>query len=201
MKNPFDTGYWFTEDLLNFGFQSIGSNVKIAKNCTVIGLANISIGNNVRIDGPSVISAAGGYLRIGSYVHIGGMCFLAGGGGLTFDDFSGVSQGVRIYSASDDYSGNALTNPTVPSEFTNVKKAPVRLGRHVIIGSGSVVLPGCDVGDGCSVGALSLVSKSLDPWGVYFGSPVKKIKRRSRQILDLEIQLTNTSSAKPIALV
>ena len=30
-------------------------------------------------------------------------------------DFSGISQGVKIYSNNDDYSGNFMTNPTVPS--------------------------------------------------------------------------------------
>ncbi|TGS72469.1 acyltransferase, partial [Mesorhizobium sp. M8A.F.Ca.ET.181.01.1.1] len=102
---------------------------------------------------------------------VGGMCFLAGGGGIQMEDFSGLSQGVRVYSTSDDYSGAALTNPTVPREYLNMKIAPVRLGRHVIVGSGSVILPGCVLGEGVSVGAMSLVTKNLEPWGVYFGSP------------------------------
>ncbi|TGS08556.1 acyltransferase, partial [Mesorhizobium sp. M4B.F.Ca.ET.190.01.1.1] len=92
-------------------------------------------------------------------------------------------------STSDDYSGAALTNPTVPREYLNMKIAPVRLGRHVIVGSGSVILPGCVLGEGVSVGAMSLVTKNLEPWGVYFGSPAKRLKARSREILQLEEQL------------
>jgi len=132
------------------------------------------------------VSASSGYIKIGSHVHIGGMAFLAGGGGIELADFSGLSQGVRIYSTSDDYSGAALTNPTVPKDYLNVKVAPVTLGRHVIVGSGSVILPGCVIGEGTSIGALSLVTKSLNPWGVYFGTPARRLRARSRKLLKLE---------------
>jgi acetyltransferase-like isoleucine patch superfamily enzyme len=89
---------------------------------------------------------------------------------------------------SDDYSGSAMTNPTVPPEFTHVSQAPVVLGRHVIIGSGSIVLPGSCLGDGVSIGALSLVKESLDPWGIYAGIPVKRLRDRSKELLELELR-------------
>jgi acetyltransferase-like isoleucine patch superfamily enzyme len=182
MENPFNPGYWTEDELSKFGFCRVGTNVRVAKNCTIIGMQNISIGDNVRVDGPTVMSASSGYINIGSHVHVGGMAFLAGGGGIELGDFSGLSQGVRIYSTSDDYSGAALTN-------LNVKVAPVNLGRHVIVGSGSVVLPGCSIGEGASVGALSLVTKSLGPWGVYFGTPARRLRARSRRLLKLEEEL------------
>jgi acetyltransferase-like isoleucine patch superfamily enzyme len=200
MDNPFNPGYWSEVDLRTFGFGDVGSNVTIAKNCTIVGLANITIGSNVRIDGPTVMSASGGRIRIGSYVHIGGMVFLAGGGGIELEDFSGLSQGVHIYSTSDDYSGHALTNPTVPKEFVNIMVAPVHLKRHVIVGSGSVILPGCTVGEGTSIGALSLVTKSLEPWGVYFGSPVKRLKSRSKRLLTLEERLADAALESGVQL-
>lgn len=186
MENPFNPGYWTERELMTFGFCKVGTNVRVAKNCIIIGMSNISFGDNVRIDGPTVMSASSGYIKIGSHVHIGGMAFLAGGGGIDLEDFSGLSQGVRIYSTSDDYSGSALTNPTVPKEYLNVKIAPVHLGRHVIVGSGTVVLPGCTIGEGTSVGAMSLVTKSLEPWGVYFGTPARRLRARSKRLLKLE---------------
>ncbi len=36
---------------------------------------------------------------------------LSAGDGIVMEDFSGLSQGVRIYSRTDDYSGKFLTNP------------------------------------------------------------------------------------------
>lgn len=58
-----------------------------------------------------------------------------------------------------------------------VKTLPVRLGRNVTIGIGSVIDIGVEVGDGCQVGALSLVPKHtrLDAGGVYAGIPARRI--------------------------
>ena len=190
-----DPGYYTELDLKDAGFKSLGENISIAKNCTFIGLPNISIEDNVRIDGYcSVIAAGSGYVNLGSYVHIGGYCALYGGSGIIMDDFSGLSQGVRIYSGTDDYSGEYLTNPTVPKKYTRVAQGEVVLRRHVIIGSGSVILPGITIGEGASVGALSLVNKSLDDWGVYFGAPAKRLRSRSKNLLKLEEQLRNEGS-------
>ncbi len=47
----FDPGYYSDADLKNAGFRKLGNNVSIAKNCTIIGIKNILIGDNVRIDG------------------------------------------------------------------------------------------------------------------------------------------------------
>lgn len=190
MNNPFSPGYYNEEELAGFGFRSIGTNVRIAKNSTIIGLANISLGNNVRIDGGGAIIADGnGWLNIGSFVHVGGWCFLSAGDGIVMEDFSGISQGVRIYSRTDDYSGGHLTNPMVPEKFTGIIRGAVTLKKHVIIGSGTVILPKVTIGEGSSVGALSLVTKSLESWGVYSGCPAKRLKDRSRRLLALESEL------------
>jgi acetyltransferase-like isoleucine patch superfamily enzyme len=186
----FDPGYYTDEDLKNAGFKSLGQNVAISKNCTILGIHNISIGDNVRIDSYCSIFATGsGYLTLGSYIHIGGYSSLSAGSGIVMGDFSGLSQGVKIYSRTDDYSGKVLTNPTVPPEFTGISEGKVTLGRHVIVGAGSVILPGAEIGEGASIGALSLVTKDLEEWNVYFGSPAKKLKKRSRELLNLEGQL------------
>lgn len=186
MQSIFNPGYWTEAELRKGGFASVGDNVRIAKSCTIVGLENISIGSNVRIDGPSVLSASSGYIRLGSHIHIGGFCFLAGGGGIGMADFSGLSQRVSIYSVTDDYSGKALTNPTIPKQFLRVKSAPVLLGKHAIVGAGCVILPGCEIGEGASVGAMSLVSKSLEAWCIHFGIPAKRLKSRSRDLLEQE---------------
>ena len=188
-SNPFDHGYYNSDELRSFGFGAVGDDVVVAKTCTIIGLANISIGNNVRIDGGVTLASHSGFLRLGSYIHIGTGCYLACGGGITLKDFSGLSQGVKIYSVTDDYSGDSLTNPTVPKHFLNVTSEEVVLEKHVIVGSGSVILPGVTIGEGSSVGAQSLVTKSLDDWGVYFGCPVRRLKARRKNLLDQEKKL------------
>jgi len=98
-------------------------------------------------------------------------------------DFCNISSRVAIYSSSDDYSGAFLTNPTIDSEFTNVEHAPVTLAKHVIVGSGSVILPGVTLEQGVAVGALTMVNRSLAAWGIYAGQPAKYIKAREGGLL------------------
>lgn len=195
MSNPFDTGYFRSEELREFGFRSVGENVMIAKNSTIVGLGNIAIGDNVRIDSYCNIVAAGaGFLELGSYIHIAAYCLISASSGVRMADFSGLSHGVRVYSQTDDYTGEFLTNPTVPERYKGVKSGPVVFGRHVIVGSGSVILPNADIGEGASIGALSLVTKSLEAWGVYGGVPAKRLKARSKNMLRLEQELIGDAS-------
>ncbi|GAB4174196.1 MAG: acetyltransferase [Rhodocyclaceae bacterium] len=183
-------GYHDENALRAGGFARLGTNVRIATTCTIVGAERIEIGSNVRIDGYcSIIAAGTGYLKLGSFIHIGSYCFLAAGDGIVLQDFSGLSQAVRIYSRTDDYSGEHLTNPTVPEAYTGVTRGEVVLERHVIVGSGSVILPDVVLEEGAAVGALSLVTKSLDAWGVYFGCPARRLRGRSRTLLDLERRL------------
>lgn len=188
-SNPFYKGFYVSDELVNMGFKYVGENVKVAKNCTIIGLKNISIQSDVQIDENVFIGANKGYLNIGNHVHIGGSCHLNCSGGITLADFCGLSQGVRIYSVTDDYTGYSMTNVTVPEKYKMLKISPVILAPHVLIGSGSVVLPGVNIGIGSAVGALSLVTMSLQEWGIYIGAPAKKIKMRSKKILDIEERL------------
>ncbi len=195
MRNPFDPGNYCSDELRTFGFKAIGDNVRISRACNIVGLENIEIGNNVRIDAYCQLIAVGGPIRLGSYIHIGGGCFLTARGGIEMGDFSGLSQNVAIYTATDDYLGRHMTNPMVPEHLTGVRVAPVRIGRHAIVGSGSVILPGAHLGEGVAVGALSLMTNPAPEWTVYAGSPARKRADRQRQPLFLEQKLNSWQAA------
>lgn len=181
---------FLTRDVLeSMGFAELGQNVKISDRVSLYGVERISIGSNVRIDDFCVLSAGASGIVIGNYVHLAVGAVLVGSGKITLSDFSGLSSKVSVYSSSDDYSGEALTNPTVPDKFLGVVHGDVYLGKHVIIGSGSVILPGVILEDGVAVGALSLVNKSCAEFGVYAGNPARRIKDRARDLLLLEREL------------
>jgi dTDP-4-amino-4,6-dideoxy-D-glucose acyltransferase len=181
--------YYSTEELQFLGLARYGKDVRISRKVSIYNPGRISIGNHVRIDDFCVLSAGEGGIEIGHYVHIAVYCSLIGAGKIKLDDFCNLSSRVSIYSSNDDYSGEHLTNPTVPDKFTGVTHADVLLGKHVIIGSGSVVLPGVCLDDGVAVGALSLVNENCQTFGIYGGIPVRKICERKRNLLDLEEQL------------
>lgn len=141
------------------------------------------IGNNVRIDDFSILS---GEIMLGSHIHIAAYCGLFGGAGITMRDFAALSSRVAIYSVSDDFSGESLSNPTIPEAFRKLDAALVEIGRHSIIGSGTVIMPGSQIEEGVSVGALSLVRGTLESWGIYAGVPARRAWSRSRALLEQE---------------
>jgi galactoside O-acetyltransferase len=182
------------EDLRSFGFKFIGKNVRISNKASIYNPSNISINDNSRIDDFCILSAGAGGIYIGKHVHIGCYTSLIGEESIIFEDFVGISGRVSIYSSSDDYSGNYMTNPTIPEVYRSVKHGKVILRRHAIVGAGSVILPDVEIGVGAAIGGLSFVRKSCEDFGVYFGCPAERIKRRKRKLLELEENLRKSQS-------
>lgn len=185
MENPFDPGYFTSDQLRAFGFARVGEGCMVARNCTIIGLPNITLGDWVRIDGFTSIIAPNGSVRIGSHVHLASGCALGARAGIEIGDFASLSQGVRVFTAIDDFRGHRLSNATVPAELTGVQSAPVTIGAYVPIGSGTIILPGVEIGEGAAVGAMSLVPHSLAPWTIHAGNPARATGPRSRDLLRL----------------
>ncbi|SDH17249.1 galactoside O-acetyltransferase [Pseudomonas benzenivorans] len=179
-------GFLSRKQIDEMGFAHVGENSQLSDRASYYNCANITIGKNVRIDDFCVLSAGADGIEIGNYIHIAVYSSLIGAGKITLHDFSNISSKVAIYSSNDDYSGASMTNPMVPVEFTNVNQEGVTICRHVIIGSGSVVLPGVTLEQGVAVGALSLVSRSCKAFGIYSGVPSKRIKERKMDLLELE---------------
>lgn len=174
------------EQIDKIGFLKVGDCVQISDCASIYNAKNISIGNNVRIDDFCVLSAGVGGIEIGDFIHLSIGVSLIGGGKITLSNFVALSSRVSVYSSNDDYSGEFMTNPTVPSKFTNVMIGDVFIGKHVIVGSGSVVLPNVTIAQGAAIGSLSLVNKDCEAFGIYVGSPAKFVKKRSDNLLNLE---------------
>ncbi|GFZ33962.1 galactoside O-acetyltransferase [Clostridium zeae] len=178
--------FYSKEELNGIGFSRIGNNVLISRKCSIYSPEKISIGDNVRIDDFSILT---GNISIGNYVHIASYVALyAGREGIEVEDFVGISARSLIYSVTDDYSGEYLTNPTIPMQFKNIQDEKVILRKHSLVGAGCIVLPGVVIEEGCSFGAMSLINKSTQPWGVYIGAPAKRLKDRSKNLLKVEKQ-------------
>lgn len=188
--------YLREDDLRAMGVRAVGQHVRVHESCVLVGLDSMSFGDNVRVDPFSVLTAAGGDLTVGSFVHISAHAFVSASFGVRVGDFVALSVGVKVFSRSDDYSGQHLTNPTVPAAFTGPDPStPVTVGRHVIVGAGSVVLPEVTLADGVAVGANALVDQSLAGWGIYAGSPARFVRERRRDLLEHEQQLHSALAA------
>ncbi len=176
--------YLSQQALNEMGFAFLGRDVKISDKASIYNADQIRIGDHSRIDDFCVVS---GRVEIGRNVHIAPLCLIAGGKpGITFADFSGLAYGVKVFAQSDDYSGATMTNPTVPGHYKSEYFAAVHLGRHAIVGTGSVICPGVELGEGTAIGAMALVMTSTDPWTIHAGVPARKIRDRKSDLLKLE---------------
>jgi len=58
------------------------------------------------------------------------------------------------------------------------RKGKVKIGKNVMVGTLSLVLPGVEIGDGATVAAYSLVNKSVRPNSFVGGVPIREIKKQ-----------------------
>ncbi len=80
-----------------------------------------------------------------------------------------VSQFAYLCTGSHDYRREDF--PLIYSSIT--------IGEQVWVAAGVFIAPGCRIADGAVVGAMSVVTKSLDqPWSVYGGNPCRRLKAR-----------------------
>src|SRR5205823_3378384 len=140
------------------------------------------LGSNVRVDCFCVISADEPVV-IGNHVHLASGVSIFGTDGVELADFVGLSNRVTVFTASDDYSDGYLTNPTVPDRFRKLTRGKVVMREHVIVGCGSIVMPGATLGRGVAVGALSMVNKSIPEFLIVAGNPARQIGTRNRERL------------------
>jgi galactoside O-acetyltransferase len=176
--------YFDQSELLNAGFARVGKNVKVHSHANIYGLENIEIGDDTRIDDFALIVATGA-LKIGRNVSVHSHSFIGSRFGVEINNFSTLAPGVKIFSSSDDYTGEFMTGPTVSPEKLGGDSGLVVIDEHVIIGAGTIILPNVTIKQGVSVGALSLVKSDLESWTMYAGIPAMKIGNRKRDLLQL----------------
>lgn len=171
-------------------------NVKTFEYTKILGLENIEFGKYIIID-DFVLIYAKEKISIGNHVHIASLSSITGGGEFIMEDFSGLASGCKIITGSDDFKDWGFGNPTIANQFRNVRIGKVTIEKFAIIGTNSVILPNVTIGEGASVSANSLITKNLDPWGIYVGN--KKIGERNKQeVLDNYAKFLQTSESDRI---
>ena len=162
------SSFYSEEELSSLGLKSYGRDVKLSRHARLYSPETISIGDNVRIDDFCILS---GNITIGSHIHISAYVALYGAFGIELEDYTGISPRTTVYSAMDDFSGEYLIGPIHPEGCTHVMGGRVIIKKYSQIGTHCVVFPDLTIGEGSVIGACSLVRKTIEPWGVYFGTP------------------------------
>lgn len=109
-------------------------------------------------------------LTMGEYASVAGGVHIYNLGAVVIGDHSVVSQGTHLCAGTHDY-----TQPNLP-----LVRATITIGRGVWVAADAFIGPGVTVGDGCVVGARSVVCSDLPPGVVVAGNPARVIKARPR---------------------
>jgi len=159
--------------------KKVGEDVRISDLAVISRPELVEIGNHVSIDMWTYLSTQA---VLGNYIHIAPSVSIIGGAiaKIIMEDFTNIGSGGRIVCATDDFM-QGLISPVVPIEHRTVINKPVIFKRYATLGVNCTVLPGVTLGEGCIVGAGSVVTKDTEPWMVYAGSPAKPIKPRQKK--------------------
>lgn len=171
-------------------FKKIGEDVKIDPQAVIVRPHLVEIGDHVAVDMWVYLSTQA---TLGSYIHIAPSVSIIGGASasIIMEDFTNIGSGGRVVCATDDFS-QGLISPVVPIEYRTVINKPVIFRRYATLGVNCTVLPGVTLGEGCIVGAGSVVTKDTEPWMIYAGCPAKPIKpRESKRIIESAQKLMN----------
>jgi maltose O-acetyltransferase len=114
----------------------------------------------------------GDRIELGEGVGFNYGCWVNGYGGLRIGDRTIVGPYVMIHTANHETAqGRAIVEQGWVGR-------PVEIGADCWIGMGVCILPGARLGDGCVVGAGSVVTGELDQDSIAVGNPARTIRRR-----------------------
>jgi acetyltransferase-like isoleucine patch superfamily enzyme len=136
--------------------------------------ALLRIGQKTTIDPNSeILLDENSSLLIGEDVFIGKNCNLRVNGKICIGNHVRIAQMVSLIGGQYSFRSKRELICAQPFQVKGVT-----IGDDVWIGVGAVVLPGVSVGTGAVVGAGTIVTKSVAPYSIVVGNPMRLIGER-----------------------
>jgi acetyltransferase-like isoleucine patch superfamily enzyme len=145
---PFHFGELVRYEFYRRTLKNCGTNVSI-KFGTVLSYPDITVGSNVRL---------GQYNTIG-HVDIGDYCLTA--------------QNCNFLSGSK---GHEFASTEIPIILQGGGTGRILIGPDIWVGAGAIVM--ANIGEGCVIGAGSVVVQAVPDWSIAVGNPAKVIRSR-----------------------
>lgn len=125
---------------------------------------------DINICPPLHCNYGGDHIRFGHRVFINTNCTFQPAGGVEIGDDVFIGSDVKFYTT---------IHPVNPEERASGKASvrPIRIGAKVWIGGGAVILPGVEIGEGTTIGAGSVVTRSIPARCVAVGNPCRVIRQ------------------------
>lgn len=157
-----------------------GKNVKIFQLAKIINPQFAEIDDNAMILDYVFIDAMQS-LKIGKYTTIAWYSLIEGQANVEIGDRCFLGPGTKILGSTYEFDGYYTTEHMCEGqEVSKIRYGDIKICDDAYLGANCVVMPGITIGEGALVGANALVNRNLEPWGIYFGNPVKKIGEREK---------------------
>ena len=167
---------------------NVGIGTRIRSHCLLKGdsLKNVKIGSGCYIDTNNVIECSARLVKSGKTVSPK----LTIGNGCNFGEYNHITAVNRIVIGDNLLTGRfvLITDNSHglfemvelnkhPSHRQVVSKGEVVIGDNVWLGDKVSILPGVHIGDGCIIGANSVVTHDVPNFSIAAGNPAKVIKQ------------------------
>ena len=166
------------------GLGRVGRDLRIALPRRLNGRRGLFFGSGVRIGSHCWIEAVQSYagvrfkprIQIGDGVCIGRFAHITAIEHLSIAEGCLLSEHVYL---SDHVHDTFQMSPLPLSAMPLIARGPISIGARCFIGIRAVIMPGVTLGEGCVVGANSVVTKSFPAGSVIAGVPAKFIRQIS----------------------
>lgn len=165
----------------------VGAGTRIRPHCLLKGdsLSKVRIGNGCYIDTYNVFECSsrlveegkkvipeliiGNGCNLGEYNHITAVNRIMIGDNLLTGRFVLITDNSHGSFSKDELNVH-------PSRRPITSKGEVVIGNNVWLGDKVSILPGVHIGDGCVIGANSVVTHSIPPFSIAAGNPARVLK-------------------------
>lgn len=158
--------------------RSYGDNVKIYPMAKIAFPHVVDLGSHCKIR-DFVFIFAGEGVKIGEYTDVQPHTTIWGGGLTIIGDRVSTGPGTVFLSATYSHAPGLKMVDGMNEGESKVTGGRLEVGNDVYIGARCTIMP-VKIGDGCVIGAGSFVNKDCEPWGIYVGSPARRIGERAK---------------------
>jgi acetyltransferase-like isoleucine patch superfamily enzyme len=153
---------------------TIGAGVSLGPPVPIDLSAAVTIGAACEIGRGVELNPWGGRIRLGPNVFVGPYVVVYGHGGVEIGEESLISMHCCILSSNHEVPPRSVRIRSRPDLLL-----PTFIGAGVWLGANVTVLGGSRIGEGCVVGAGSVVRGELPPFSVAAGVPARVLRMRA----------------------
>jgi dTDP-4-amino-4,6-dideoxy-D-glucose acyltransferase len=156
-----------------------GVGVRIMPLAKICSPHMVELGDDCRVCDFTFIWGGRG-VKIGKNCDIQPHVTVWGGGSLEVGDRVSIGLGSVLLTAVYSHAAGLKMVDGLPEDEAEALYGKLTIETDVYIGARCTLMPEITIGEGAIIGASSFVNKDCEPWGIYVGSPAKKISVRPK---------------------